>query len=636
MLGRTDRRLRICLVLGFFVVFGAAAVLRMGYWQVARGAELQQDALGQLEQPIEQPAVRGDILDRNGYPLATTAYRDTLVAYPDQIDAAHRQGVTDALAGILKLNAIQRRELFTKLGLDSQYQVLDRELSDDQSQLVHEAMGEGTLPGIGLETHAVRLYPDAGGQPDTTLASQLLGFVTADGAGTYGVEQQYNSILAGKPELISASRDADGNVLQSSEQVVDPGVNGQSIRLTIDASLQLQLEKELYAAWVADGSRSASAVIMDPNTGEILAWASVPGYDANAYGAQAQVDPSVFQDPVISQVYEPGSVMKMFTAAAAMVDGKMKPGTIVHDQTKMTFGTQTIHDSDHKSMGNLPLRDAIAYSRNLATANVALHLAGSTAASAAKLYATWKTFGIGSRTGVDVADEVSGIAQDPSQVPWQPLDLANRAFGQSVAVTPLQLANGYATMVNGGYRVQPHVLAAIDTTASPDPAPKRVISETLAGELKGVLEHVTASVPFYAQGALIPHYEVGGKTGTAQVWDATRDKYTYNRFNFSFVGYAGGDVPKVIIAVRIADAVPNAPAQGQLELIITSFQLFHRIASDALARFDVPKASDPDAGLPEPGSAAQRDLDPGAYRVWLRQQHHGTSPPGHQQHDSGG
>src|SRR3954468_6473119 len=288
MFGRTDRRLRIVLLLVFFAVFGSAAVIRMGYWQVARGAELQQDAMSQLEKPISEPSVRGDIVDRNGVVLATTAYRDTLVAYPNQIRPEQRVGETDTLAGILDLTAAQRRDFLERMSQPTMYTVLDRELTDEQRDAVRAAITAGTVVGLGLETHPVRLYPDTGGQPGTTLASQLLGFVTADGNGTYGIEQQYNSVLAGKPELIAALRDGQGNVLQSAEQIVDPGAPGKSIRLTIDASLQLQLEKELYAAWVADGARSASAVVLDPNTGEVLAWAAVPGYDANNYAAQAQ------------------------------------------------------------------------------------------------------------------------------------------------------------------------------------------------------------------------------------------------------------------------------------------------------------------------------------------------------------
>jgi cell division protein FtsI (penicillin-binding protein 3) len=340
----------------------------------------------------------------------------------------------------------------------------------------------------------------------------------------------------------------------------------------------------------------------------------------------------------------------MFTAAAALNGGVTRPGTIVLDQREMTFGSQTIHNSDYKSCaafasgvqcssarptGRLQLRDAIAYSRNLATANVALHLDRTMGGSARKLYATWKTFGIGSPTGVDVAGEVGGIAPDPQTTAWQPIDLAERAFGQAVAVTQLQLANGYATMVNGGYRLQPHVLESIGATTAETPAPERAISAPVADELKGLLEHVTASVPWYAEGSLIRGFQIGGKTGTAQVWDATRHKYTFNRFNFSFVGFAGGDAPRVVVALRIADAVPHVKAQGQLELIVTHYQLFRRIASDALARLDIPKASDPNAGHTEPGSAAQRSLEPGAYAKWRQSQHPGRGQH-HQNHPNGG
>src|SRR4051812_34802008 len=170
MFGRTDRRLRIVVLLVFFAVFGSAAVIRMGYWQVARGAELQQDAMSQLEKPISEPSVRGDIVDRNGVVLATTAYRDTLVAYPNQIAADQRVAETDTLAKILEFDAGERRDLLAKLSQPTMYAVLDRELSDDQSDAVRAAISAGTMSGLGLETHSVRLYPGTGGQPGTTLA----------------------------------------------------------------------------------------------------------------------------------------------------------------------------------------------------------------------------------------------------------------------------------------------------------------------------------------------------------------------------------------------------------------------------------------------------------------------------------
>lgn len=616
MLGRTDRRLRIVILLLVFAAFALAAVARLGYWQVARAGDLQQVALAQLERPMEEQAVRGNILDRNGVVLATTAFRDTLAAYPDQIPVELRRPLVDALAPILQLDVNAGNDLVDRLGGGGRYLVLNRELNEAQSTAVRETVARASLKGLVLEPHAVRLYPSPGGAPGTTLASQLIGFVTASGTGSYGIEQRYDSILAGRPKVLAALRDRDGRPLQSSAQVLDPGVDGQDLHLTIDASLQLQLEKELYAAWVANAAKSVSAVIMHPRTGELLAWASVPGYDANDYARTASAQPELLQDPIVSQVYEPGSVMKMFTAAAALKGGAMTPATKVHDRQSLTFGSQTIHNSDRISMGVMKFRDAIAYSRNLAMASVAAKLDRSVPKSAARLYDTWKTLGIGSPTGVDLSGEVAGIVPNPADQVWQPLDLANRAFGQSVAVTQIQLAVGYATMSNGGYKVQPHLLSAVGSEASAVVAAKRVISTSLARDLKGILRHVTGSVPWYAEGSLIQGYEVGGKTGTAQMWDPEKGSYTYNRFNFSFIGYVGGDEPAAVIAVRIAEAIPEVRRQGELVLGITSYELFRRIAIEAISRLDIPRASDRDAGYPERGSAAEQRLFPGRYEAW--------------------
>ena len=318
---------------------------------------------------------------------------------------------------------------------------------------------------------------------------------------------------------MTASRDPFDRPLQSSAQVIQQGVAGKDIRLTIDATLQLQLEKELYAAWVADKAKVVSGLVLDPHNGRVLAWASVPGYDANDYSRVASQQPLLLQDPIVSQVYEPGSVMKMLTATAALGNHTVTPGTLVDDTGSLRIGTQTIHDSDWLPMGWIPFKDVIAYSRNVGTARVAARLGRTTARASAVLYHTWQTYGIGQRTGVDLASEEAGIAADPATQPWQRIDLANRSFGQSVAVTPAQLATAYTPMINGGMHVQPHFLAAVDGTVQPDPAARRVIPAALAGTLQGIMHHVLSAVPWYAKQSLIKGYQVGGKTGTAQIWD---------------------------------------------------------------------------------------------------------------------
>src|SRR5262245_6623910 len=304
MLGRTDRRPRMLVLLAALMAFAIAAVLRLSYWQVARGAELRTEAYAQLEQRRVLPAVRGDILDRNGAILATTVYRDRLAAYPDLINAADRDAMADDLAEVLGLDDAGRDRIVQALAEPgSQYAVLDRQLSEEQSRQIREQIAAQRLWGLTLESYAVRVYPNAGGAPGTSLASQLLGFVNSSGVGHYGIEQEYDKYLAGMPKVLAAAS-ANGRVVESSARVLDPGADGQDVQLTIDASLQLQLEKELYAAWVADKAKRVSALIMDPDTGAILAWASVPGYDANAYSQFAASSPELFQDPIASLTYE--------------------------------------------------------------------------------------------------------------------------------------------------------------------------------------------------------------------------------------------------------------------------------------------------------------------------------------------
>ncbi len=332
--------------------------------------------------------------------------------------------------------------------------------------------------------------------------------------GHYGIEGRYDQVLAGGSGNL-AGLTAGGGRLTDSAFVGGDG-SAQSIRISIDASLQLQLEKELYAAWVADKATRVSGLVMDPKTGEILAWASVPGYDAND---EAHRDQALVQDPIVSQPYEPGSVMKMLTAASAIENHVVTPGTRILDSSVLHLGPSKVHNWDGLGMGRLPFQDIIAFSRNVGVSRVAARLGKNTARAASKLYATWQKMGIGVRTGVDVAGEQAGRALDPRQSPWAPIDLANRAFGQGVTATPIQLATAFTPMINGGTMVQPHFLVAIGDTPQAVTPGTRVLSKKVANQLSGILHHVTSSVSWYAKGSLIQHYQVGGKTGTAQIWN---------------------------------------------------------------------------------------------------------------------
>jgi cell division protein FtsI (penicillin-binding protein 3) len=575
MLGRTDRRLRHVALLVVMALMATALGVRLSYWQLGEAPMLQQLAAQQVERPDVEAAERGEVTDRRGRLLATNAYRDLLAAYPDLIAKDEREPAARELAALLGFDGDETEDLVAEFEEHPPYVIVSRRLTQAQSEQIRAGIESEELSAISLEPSPLRFYPNQGGSPGTTLASQVLGFVSEDGQGQYGIEQHHQALLAGRPGFTAA---VDGGELP---------VAGSDLGLSIDASLQLRVEKELHAAWVANRASRVSAVVLDPHNGDVLAWASVPGYDANAYATTARSQPGLFQDPLASQVYEPGSVMKMLTAAAALEQGVVEPDTLVHDTKALTFGSILIHNSDRRAMGRIPFEDVIAYSRNVATGKVAAMLGDTTSESAAVLYDMWSRLGVGSRTGIELSNEAAGIVSSPDDEPWQPIELANRAFGQGVAVTPLQLAVAYGAMVNGGVSVSPRLVNAIDgTPLSPDEH-EQVIDPAVAAQLQDLMVHVVTEVDRYAEDTLIPGYLVGGKTGTAQIWDSDRGRWRSSVYNHTFCGFVGGDEPEAVIVVRIHEAEPRVQYDWGIGLEMSSNELFRRIAHDVIGALDI-------------------------------------------------
>ncbi len=590
MLGRTDSRLRLVMLLGVFIVVGSVLGVRLAYWQLGQGPQLRLQAATEIAPPEQAEIRRGEITDRSGVVLATTAYRDLLAAYPDQMTLVERASTTAGLIRILVPSTQQAASLAGLLTADHRYSIINRQLTEAQSEAIRAGLTSEELSHLILEPHAVRFHPSEGGAPGTTLASQLLGFVTQDGAGRYGVEQASQDVLAG-------AGSATADIGQSAPL---PSTGG-SVQLTIDASLQLRLEKELYAAWVADRAPRVSGLVMDAYTGAILAYASVPGYDANDYADVAQVSPGLFADPNLSQVYEPGSVMKMFTAAAALEEGVVSLDTPIEDQRALVFGASKVQNFDKKSMGVIPFQDAIAYSRNVATGKVAMMLAPTTDEASAVLYDMWRRLGIGQPTGIELDNEAPGLVTNPADRRWQPIDLVNRAFGQAVAVTPIQLAAAFAAMANGGTLVHPHIYTADDAAAIQDA--QQVISPELSAQLRQLMIHVVDEGPHYSQETKIDGYIVGGKTGTAQIWDNEKGGWLDTVYNHTFVGFVGAERPEAIIIVRIHDTEPHVPKKWGMSLEMTSNELFRRIALDTISVLDLPPLGGSQQPLPDPESS---------------------------------
>jgi len=594
MLGRTDSRTRALLLLVIFVMVAGSLGVRLAYWQVVRRDELAAMATKQSSMRYEIPSDRGSIYDRTGtVVLATSVSRDLLAANPKLLTSARRAEVADRLVTLLGLTGDAATELTRRMMSEKEYTVLAKDLDPKLSDQIR-AMSAGKAPqlsGLILEPREVRLYPQAGGGPRTTLAAHLLGFVNREGVGQYGVEQYYQDDLAGMQTVVAAQRDASGNAIPDTSTVIEDGYPGQSLTLTIDASLQVAVEQELLAAWVADRAKRVSAVVMDPYTGEVFAYASYPSYDANQYQAIAAEDPGVFIDPIVSTVYEPGSVFKMMTAVAALGDGVVTPKTKFKDSgtLKLDHGTSRVDDADHKAMGMMTFEDAVAYSRNVVAARVAMKLGKTTKASSEKLFATWRNLGFGAPTGIDVANEVAGLVNDPAKRPWREIDLANGSFGQGVAVTPIQLAQAYGALLNGGILVQPRVVKAVGDHDTAPIARGRVTSEKLSATLTKLMKHVIDEVAFYRSRTIIKGFEVGGKTGTAQIWDNEKKAWKVDLFNYSSVGYIARKSarPDLVVAVRIEEGTPTVKRLGHLEMPVMSFELFRRIAHDAISTPDL-------------------------------------------------
>jgi cell division protein FtsI/penicillin-binding protein 2 len=597
MLGRTDSRRRLLVLLTIFAIGSLALFARTAYWQVLRGDELMSKAAAQTTVRVAVPSRRGDIYDRTGtILLATTVDRDRLVAAADQLakDPAHRMQTAEQLIRILKLeDPAEVLELREKLDSGKPYVIVARGIEPSVAERIRQGLRDKRLFNVALESEPERVYPQAGGGPDSTLAAHLLGFVNRENEGQYGVEQAYQEILAGVPRQMVAQRDVNGRPMQETAVVEAPGTIGEDVRLTIDASLQLAVEQELLAAWIADDAKSASAVVMDPYTGAIYAEATYPSYDANAYRAVAADTPSRFIDPVVANVYEPGSVFKIMTAVTALETGTVTRTTKIKDvgTLRLDRGKTKIDNADHRGMGWITFEDGIAFSRNVVAAKVALELGRNTADSSAKLYQTWRNLGFGEPTGIDVAGEASGsnYVRDPAASPWSQIDLANGSFGQGVAVTPIQLATAYAALLNGGTRIRPHVVEGIGDRQVPVVPGGRVVAPKISRTLIKVMDHVLETVPFYRDRTLVPGYHVGGKTGTAQIWDAKKKDWKHNLFNYSFVGYIGREAgtPDLVVAVRIEEGTPTVARLGHLEMPVMSFELFRRIATNAITTPDL-------------------------------------------------
>jgi cell division protein FtsI (penicillin-binding protein 3) len=475
----------------------------------------------------------------------------TVYANPKQIENA--AAVAGQLAPIL---GVPETELVAKLSADSGFRYLARRIEQSTGAEI-EALD---IVGIGVCSEVKRIYPKG------ALAPQLLGLVGGDeDKGLAGLELQYEDVLAGEPGESQVVNDRSGNRLSTVS--VQEAVPGTSISLTIDAEIQYEAEKVLTAAVEEFQAKKACAVVIDPRTGEILAMANTPVFDANDYASESILE-SDRRNMAVTDQYEPGSTFKMVTVAAALEAGLVTPQTHFKLGRDITVYDVTIHEAHEENLPewrDFTVTDIVSRSSNVGTVTLGLKV-GKT-----RLVEMIQKFGFTEKLGVDFPGEIDGQMRPLEE--WYGTTIANVPIGQGIAVTPLQLAAAYAAIANDGLMMQPHLLKGME-----EPWSRQVISDKVAAQLREMLsvtvEDGTGTL------AQVEGYKVAGKTGTAQkVKDG--GGYYEDRFVASFVGMVPADDPQLVILVTVDD-----PATQHFGSSVAA-PAFAKIADFALRRLGI-------------------------------------------------
>jgi cell division protein FtsI/penicillin-binding protein 2 len=525
------RRVRtLAYVLTFLLL---ASILRLADWQIIRYDEivrlLPRDSGDSGDQPR---SARGTIVDRNGMPLAMDVWGYQIFASPSGMgDESARRRDAEQLAVLLKRPMAQLWEKLSDPALS--YVVLEYQASLQLGEMV----AARHIPGIGLQPTPLRYYP-AG-----ALAAQTIGFVNLSNNGLYGVEQMYHSSLNGETDDCRASPVTPGKPIHLGVRDLLPTARACDLILTLDWAIQDVVERELAAAIERTRSTSGTVIVVEPSTGKILAMASLPSFDLNKFFESAD---TLYNNPAISMDYEPGSVAKIVTMAAGLDTGQFVPSSTLVDSGEIIVGGFKIHNWDNKGHGRVNMTDVLALSLNVGAAYI------STSLGPVKYYDYARRFGFAHRTGVDLANEISGQMRQPGMATWHISDLGTNSFGQGMTTTPLQVVMMASTIANGGVFMKPYIVDAVVSRGEahytqPQPLRRAVSTDTarlLAGMMADAVEK--ESVP-----ATIPTARVAGKTGTASIPNPKTGKYDLPSTIASFVGWAPYDDAKFVILVKL-------------------------------------------------------------------------------------
>jgi cell division protein FtsI/penicillin-binding protein 2 len=478
---------------------------------------------------------RGEIYDRNGHLLAGN--RTVYEVGVGLRDMRNPEAMASVLSSHLELPYDDVYRKLTEAPEAWEYVVVQDYVSEDKVEALQVLVdqladsGDTRLRGLAFKPHLQRSYPEK------ALASNVLGFVTRDGRGYFGIEEKYNDLLAGNPVQVWVPRDPN----KATEIPRVP--NGTTLVLTLHRDLQSRVEAILDRSLIEYGAENGTIIVMNPRNGEILAMAATPRMDLNNYGNYFSLyDDGSQYNRAVGMAYEPGSVFKILTMAAALDAGTVQPQTPFIDTGAIVVGGITIQNWNRDAWGQQDMTGCLQHSLNVCLAWIASQM-GTQA-----FYGYMERFGIGHPTGVDLAGEAAGRLKVPGDGDWYPVDLGTNAFGQGVAVTPLQMLMAASAIANEGKMATPHVLYAMLRDGHQYNVPPQYAGSPISAETARTLNEMLAvSLEQESSLALLPGYRLAGKTGTAQIPVA----YGYDAFhtNVSFVGWGPVDDPQFIIYV---------------------------------------------------------------------------------------
>ncbi|HEU4977432.1 MAG TPA: penicillin-binding protein 2 [Solirubrobacteraceae bacterium] len=545
---------RIGLLFAGFLALLCLAAGRATWLGAVKGPSLSHAAASQQVVESVVPARRGTILDDRGVELATSEPADDVSADPHLVKDPERAAASIApILGVPEakvLRALARR--------DTGFVYLARRLPADTADRIAKL----DIVGVDLTPTTHRVYPR------DFMASQVLGSVGIDGTGLSGLEYLWNRVLRGRDGERRVVKDALGQPI--SVQDIKTAQAGARLQLTLDSQIQDRVEQVLGQVGATYRPKGATAIVMDPRSGAILAMANWPRINSNAPAAAPSY---ANQNRAVGFDYEPGSTFKAVTVAGALEDHVVTPDTMFPIPPQIQVADRTIHDAEQHGYETLPVSQILAQSSNIGAVEIGMRMG-------APSFDQWvRRFGFGRPTGIDLPGEERGLVLPLSQ--YSGSSMGNLPMGQGLAVTPIQIATAYSAIANGGILRPPHIVGAVDGRPVKEPAGHRIISAATAASLRSMLEGVLAEGGTASE-VSIPGYHLAGKTGTAQKIDPTTGEYSSSRYVASFVGFAPAAHPKLLISVMV-DEPQGAIYGGQV-----AAPAFGRIAQFALPYLRIP------------------------------------------------